>query len=506
MQSRAFIGVPPVYTGVIFLFSWIYLLFYAQTAGIEAAAPVSLMSGSYTISAFVMCATLVAIAFLPFGRVRFLTSVSVKIASPLLMTVGTVILMADIPDSLVFVSVGIGGVLTGLGSGVAAQQWAMAYRRVGLSVAISSFPLLMAMAVGVCATLMYLPGDVLRAATIVAPAVAGMMFHMVRLEPWPQDDLGQGPRDRPFNFFILLLPFAVFYLASGFLDYFSLVSNYTFVFYALAAFIPLLISGVSIFRTARQGFVSAFLVPICFLVVVAVPFFALGSIAPMAQFVSIGELGIEVLLFIVAVGFADFFSLDALKTYCLVRVVATIFNSIGWYAASYAGFAYGALFNSQASLFVVLIGIEVLAIALSVVIVQVQKGGSGTTSSGEAPDSAVDGVQSDDDVAGDVLRGSEGETSLAGESGSAEPTLEEKCDAVAEHHGLSKRERDVLRLLARGYSSARIQSELYIAPGTVNYHARNIYAKLGVHSKQSLIDLVLGYRNAPRRNHVQGKD
>ena len=181
MQSRAFIGVPPVYTGVIFLFSWIYLLFYAQTAGIEA--PVSLMSGSYTISAFVMCATLVAIAFLPFDRVRFLTSVSVKIASPLLMTVGTVILMADIPDSLVFVSVGIGGVLTGLGSGVAAQQWAMAYRRVGLSVAISSFPLLMAMTVGVCATLMYLPGDVLRAATIVAPAVAGMMFHMVRLEP-----------------------------------------------------------------------------------------------------------------------------------------------------------------------------------------------------------------------------------------------------------------------------------------------------------------------------------
>ena len=441
MQSRAFIGVPPVYTGVIFLFSWIYLLFYAQTAGIEAAAPVSLMSGSYTISAFVMCATLVAIAFLPFDRVRFLTSVSVKIASPLLMTVGTVILMADIPDSLVFVSVGIGGVLTGLGSGVAAQQWAMAYRRVGLSVAISSFPLLMAMTVGVCATLMYLPGDVLRAATIVAPAVAGMMFHMVRLEPWPQDDLGQGPRDRPFNFFILLLPFAVFYLASGFLDYFSLVSNYTFVFYALAAFIPLLISGVSIFRTARQGFVSVFLVPICFLVVVAVPFFALGSIAPMAQFVSIGELGIEV-----------------------------------------------------------------LAIALSVVIVQVQKGGSGTTSSGEALDSAVDGGQSDDDVAGDVLRGSEEETSLAGESGSAEPTLEEKCDAVAEHHGLSKRERDVLRLLARGYSSARIQSELYIAPGTVNYHARNIYAKLGVHSKQSLIDLVLGYRNAPRRNHVQGKD
>ena len=506
MQSRAFTGVPPVYTGVVFLFSWIYLLFYAQTAGIEAAAPVSLMSGSYTISAFVMCATLVAIAFLPFDRARFLTAAPAKIASPLIMSFGTAALMANVPDSLFLASVGIGGVLTGLGSGIVAQQWVMAYRRVGLSVAINSFPMLMAMVVGVCATLMYLPGDVLRVATIAAPVVAGVMFHMVRLEPWPQDDLEQGPRDRPFNFFVLLLPFVVFYLASGFLDYFSLVSNYTFVFYALAAFIPLLISGISIFRAARQGFVSAFLVPICFLVVVAVPFFALGGIVPMAQFVSIGELGIEVLLFIVAVGFADFFSLDALKTYCLVRVVAALFNSIGWYAASYAGLAYDVLFSSQASLFVVLVGIEVLAVALAVVIVKVQKSGSGAASSGEMPNSSANGAQIDVDVTGDTSKGSKDEATLAGEGDSTELTLGEKCDGVAERYGLSKRECDVLHLLARGYSSARIQSELYIAPGTVNYHTRNIYSKLGVHSKQDLIDLVFGYRNAPRCNRAQGKE
>lgn len=72
MQSRSFIGVPPVYTGVVFLLSWIYLLFYAQSAGIEAAAPVSLMSGSYTASALVMSATLLLIAFPHFDRVRFL--------------------------------------------------------------------------------------------------------------------------------------------------------------------------------------------------------------------------------------------------------------------------------------------------------------------------------------------------------------------------------------------------------------------------------------------------
>ena len=68
--------------------------------------------------------------------------------------------------------------------------------------------------------------------------------------------------------------------------------------------------------------------------------------------------------------------------------------------------------------------------------------------------------------------------------------FENRCLEVGQEFGLSSREIDVLRLLARGYSSARIQSELYIAAGTVNYHTRNIYAKLGVHSKQEVIDLV----------------
>ena len=68
--------------------------------------------------------------------------------------------------------------------------------------------------------------------------------------------------------------------------------------------------------------------------------------------------------------------------------------------------------------------------------------------------------------------------------------FEARCTELGDTHGLSLRERDVLKLLAQGYSSARIQTELYIAPGTVNYHTRNIYTKLEVHSKQEVIDLV----------------
>ena len=53
-------------------------------------------------------------------------------------------------------------------------------------------------------------------------------------------------------------------------------------------------------------------------------------------------------------------------------------------------------------------------------------------------------------------------------------------------------------LLARGYSASAIQSELYIAPGTVNYHTRNIYSKLSIHSKQELISLVSQSMETPQ--------
>lgn len=43
--------------------------------------------------------------------------------------------------------------------------------------------------------------------------------------------------------------------------------------------------------------------------------------------------------------------------------------------------------------------------------------------------------------------------------------------------------------LARGRSAAFIADELVCSPATVRTHMKNIYAKLGVHSKQELIDL-----------------
>ena len=69
-------------------------------------------------------------------------------------------------------------------------------------------------------------------------------------------------------------------------------------------------------------------------------------------------------------------------------------------------------------------------------------------------------------------------------------TLEAHVENLAARYALTPRERDVMALLARGNNSQRVEEKLSIKHNTVKFHARNVYAKLGVHSQQELIDLV----------------
>lgn len=68
--------------------------------------------------------------------------------------------------------------------------------------------------------------------------------------------------------------------------------------------------------------------------------------------------------------------------------------------------------------------------------------------------------------------------------------LDQACDEAIARFGLTPREGDVLRLLARGRTSPVIQEKLYLSHNTVKTHVRHIYAKLDIHSQQELIDIV----------------
>lgn len=67
-----------------------------------------------------------------------------------------------------------------------------------------------------------------------------------------------------------------------------------------------------------------------------------------------------------------------------------------------------------------------------------------------------------------------------------------RCAELARDGGLSQRETQVLEYLARGHGSAFIASELGISENTVRTHARHIYEKLGVSSREELLARVNG--------------
>lgn len=73
----------------------------------------------------------------------------------------------------------------------------------------------------------------------------------------------------------------------------------------------------------------------------------------------------------------------------------------------------------------------------------------------------------------------------------------EICAEVAEEFGLSAREREILLLIARGYTTNSMASKLVISPYTVNTHIRHIYDKMQIHKRSEL----LNYLNMQRSDY-----
>ena len=74
--------------------------------------------------------------------------------------------------------------------------------------------------------------------------------------------------------------------------------------------------------------------------------------------------------------------------------------------------------------------------------------------------------------------------------------LNQAIDTIAATHGLTRREREVFSLLARGYRYGEIQEKLSLSSSTVHTHVTNIYAKVDLHSHADLSKLVHKTRDA----------
>ena len=69
---------------------------------------------------------------------------------------------------------------------------------------------------------------------------------------------------------------------------------------------------------------------------------------------------------------------------------------------------------------------------------------------------------------------------------------ERGVEVVVARYGLTEREAEVMCLISRGRSKSFIAEALCISENTVKSHWKALYEKLGVHSKQEMLDLIDG--------------
>lgn len=117
------------------------------------------------------------------------------------------------------------------------------------------------------------------------------------------------------------------------------------------------------------------------------------------------------------------------------------------------------------------------------------RGGCGRAGDGRGAWRQTDGPVENGAAGG---RAAEGHAAArgAGEGGIGGADLDRALGAAARLYPLTQRELDIARLLAQGRSKSVIGEKLGLSESTVRTHGRHLYAKLDVHSRQQLIDLL----------------
>lgn len=72
----------------------------------------------------------------------------------------------------------------------------------------------------------------------------------------------------------------------------------------------------------------------------------------------------------------------------------------------------------------------------------------------------------------------------------ASDSMQAACGSISKSLGLTHRETEILRLLAHGRDVPFVSESLHLSPHTVRGYVKTLYQRIGVHSRQELIDFV----------------
>lgn len=398
----------------------------------------------------------------------------------------------------------VSGILVGSGSGVFYTLWQYFFASEGASRTALYIPLSAVASAGLCLLLRIVPFPVYVAcAATLLPLLAGLSLGraLAEVEPrelpgWGKGWLRRAVCDLWRPVFCVCAIGLVWKLASRLFDGAGASDVALFGFAAAA----LVVAVVELFT--ERGFEVLRFYQVLFPVITGVfllPTLFGGRFAPLLSgMLMFGFEIMNLLLIVTCAVYANERGVASSGVYALC-IVPTFVSML---TGELLGAGLGAAFIHDLSLVVGILFACVYVLSCTMLLVswtwghrQGSSSGDGRQQASEAADAAS--VQGSAGTSGGSLPatgpcGAETGLSMEELDGALLASLETKLGAMGSVEPLSRREREVAALVARGYSVAAISRKLFISENTVRGHTKNIYRKLDVHSKQQLVDLVDG--------------
>ena len=499
MNSESSISalVRPDLLGFSFHLAWLCLFIYNVVPGFAGRSDHNIEFGVFNPVYFYSMVSLVVVLGYGIAKTKNFMHLARSrvgvVAAPVACSLGTLIYALSAsgltPAALNTALLVVGGILSGAGSAFLAAHWASAFGRAKARAFVVNLPLIFAAVLITCLAITYVFAAIaLVFATLLPLASGGCLIYADRYAASLSDQVhseANRSKSKPVRsrriYLILIAAVCLIGLTTGSLNQIrSINAGYCFAFSCITSVLILLITGWLIVQDNPKAFLPLFVAPLVVFLIFALPLIRFTPNDAPGIVYAIGSVTRELMLMFEAVLFALLFDLSCAKTFMIGRVVMALSDLCGALCAAaimeHLGNQAGAQFAGGA----LLVGSEVIIAGLLMMYLLLRRKSLATpslnTRAAGVDTAAQEATTRPEDAA---------DTSQPDESAASQSEI--VANLTAERFGLSPREADVLRLLVAGESTAQIQDTLCIAPGTFNYHMRNIYSKLGVHSRQELL-------------------
>lgn len=510
MSKRGFEGlVRPQYLGLGFVWAWIYGAY-----GTSALFPERTGIGINADSTWIVSSTSVTVALFAFGLVfrgRNMTrATSWHLGAAVAASLGTLLSVIPFASPFVFAVDIVSGIMTGVGTALLILFWCDALSRINIAQAETCICLSSAIPVICALTVPHLQGIPGTLAVAVLPLLSGVLLAFVGHNSKP---LAQGERKTASNgtaeypgkvrgaeafsaFMRAMAVVALFYLVIGYLSARSSTNDSVqqLVGLDLATFIG---SGFGIMLalafasfSMRIDFTEMFrwLGPLAIAGIALSPWNDPTAEFLSATIMNLSDTALQTVSFICLITLVKRGGSDVYigTGFCqgAIQLGVLIGNSVCLLSPESPAGSLGA--SIPAFLLICLVSFALAALPRS------------ENGQGMGPGPARGTATFGSDESGNeriapsrtfVLAETALHQSILKPKASADDEFHRRCEKLSSTFGLSKRETEVLGYLAKGRSQPYIREELVLSKNTVSSHVKHIYAKLGVHSKQELIDL-----------------